>query len=125
MDRVKRELKNQIVNFISNLSDIAPEKDRPKLAIAMLAISNTSDDKIIDFVISKVLPFKKQILDKDEKYFYNCSDSFFEFGEKNVNYIKQLYDSGFISEKDRSIIFVYFENFVSYAEVYLALKKKE
>ena len=126
MNRIKTDLKNQVSNFISNLNEIAPREDRPKLALLSLAVSSTEEDKIMDFIINKILPHKDNIINKNETFFLNNTNTFFGNNyEKHVNYIKELYFSGKINKKDRDTIFVYFEIFVSYAQAYIDLKKIE
>jgi hypothetical protein len=75
-------------------------------------------DKFVDFVV----PYKDQITDRDESYFINDTNVFSMVGDASkVNYFKDVWQSGKLTDDDKDTIFKYFDVFIKLAETYSLL----
>src|SRR5688500_554221 len=85
-------LKQLVIEFVKNLENLFSEpEDRIDLHKIQLYFGNESELKIMQHVVSHILPYKTQIVDRDESYILDKRNQLFaSFPEPKVEYIARL-----------------------------------
>jgi hypothetical protein len=102
-------LKSQILQFLDEIIEQFPtEKD---FLLGKMAITYLDPQSVVNMCTQYVLPFKTQILNKDEKFFLNDQ---FLFTNKNVDAItniKRIWLSDKLDTDDRETVWLWFKTF--------------
>lgn len=113
-------LHTEMLNLIDAIEHILEEHNLNSDDIVFIRFffEKLSPAKAMQHVISKVLPWSKQIKSHDDKFFYQNKHIFGELPEDKVDYVAKLWKGNTLDAEDKEEIWQFFEVFVVYAEKY-------
>jgi len=112
------DLKKNVIAFVDELIEQFPQET--DLVFGRILLKDQMPaQKIMDNFVSKILPYKAQILAKDDDFFLKNSTSLFGGNNQRVNHLKVIWKSSRLDEEDRAIIWDWFKTFVYLCEKYL------
>lgn len=111
------EFKQCLINFLDELIDQFPEEG-DLVVIRIFLNDQMSIEQIINIFISKVLPLKKIIKDRNDSFFVNQNEFFGSLNKDKVNHFKKLWLSDKLDADDRIVIWRWYDAFISLAEKY-------
>ncbi len=114
------ELKEQVLNLLDGLIEVFPS-DVQMLFARLYFSDNVDQEKLMKGFVKYVLPWKDQILKRDEKYFEDNEYIFGDIDPTKVEHFKSLIKSGGFSSDDKNVLWDYFAVFISLAEKYKKL----
>lgn len=118
------QLKNQLISFIDELIESFPaETDFVVFRIFIKDRIPITD--IMKYICTNLCPLKKQVEEKDEKFFKDHDLLFDKFEEgrvKKVNHFKNLWLSN-VSDEDRITLWNWFYSFICIGNKYMELNK--
>jgi len=115
------EAKNTMIDLIINLRDdiFTSHEEKNDLIAVEFYFKNFHHDTIMNHFINKVLPYKKQIINRDVQFFLKNDSIFAGLPEDRINYYSKIVASGKrISEDYRITIWEYFDSLIALAELY-------
>jgi hypothetical protein len=72
---------------------------------------------------SRILPYEDMVLNKDERFFLECSDLFEGVKGDKVNYFKNLWLSPTFADDDKEVLWQWFKCFLKLALKYKAINE--
>lgn len=112
-------LVKQLYLLIDDIREIVPSDKQGTWLIVKNFFSLLDNVTIIQHVISHVLPYKKEILEKNEDFFINNTSIFGTLPESEVEYFRIIIGKeGKMDQQDKDKIWNYFEIFIVIAEEY-------
>ena len=122
MDLLK-SLKQELLLFIDSIEDICSEYNisTDEVIYVQVLFRAMSEEQIMYHITKRILPWKKQIVERNESFFYKNKKIFGELPEDKVNYFSDLITKTF-SQDDKNEIWDFFDTFITFAEEY---KKKQ
>lgn len=123
--------KKELVNFLDELSSSYPE-ETDFLVFRIFINDQIPITLVMDYFVKHLLPLKKMVDEKDEKFFLEENVLFginAQEETKNVrkvdkvNHFKKLWKSGKITENDKDVIWKWFAIFLVLANKYVKFKK--
>ena len=118
---ILKQLKEQLVLFFDELIDILPKE--PDLIIIRIFIKDKfPTEDIMNYIITKLVPLKQMIINKDEGFFLENNILFEQVDSKKVNRFKCLWRSETLEDDDREMLWKWFYSFVYLAEKYTKLQ---
>ena len=122
--RTLRDFKNNLIQFLDELIEQFPTETDFIIGRVFLK-DRISSEVMMNGFIKEVVPLKKMILERDEKFFLESNISLFNGFDKNkVNHFKTLWRSSLLDEDDREIMWQWFSTFLLLAEQYQKLKSE-
>lgn len=115
------EAKNTIIDLVTNLRDdiFTSSEERGDLSAVEFFFRNCHHERIMMHLINKVLPYKKQIIERDVNFFLNNDSIFSGLPEDRVKYYSSVIASGKrINKEYRITIWEYFDSLIAFAELY-------
>lgn len=118
---ILKTLQVQLIIFFDELIDLLPEE--PDLIIIRIFIKDKFPvEDIMAYIITKIIPLKHMILNKDEGFFLKNNILFEELDNKKVNHFKTLWRSPqLFDEEDKKTLWQWFSSFIILAEKYQKL----
>lgn len=118
------QLKEQLIFFFDELIELLPTE--PDLIIIRIFIKDKFPiADIMNYMITKLVPLKHLVVNKDEGFFINNNILFEEVDSKKVNHFKKLVRSGKLDEDDKEVIWKWFRGFIYLAEKYISIKSEQ
>lgn len=117
--RLSKNLKSELANFANRIEDMLGSKNInvDDLVYVKFFLSNMSPRETMDHVIDKMLPWKTQILKKDDKFFYKNNEIFGKLPQSKVNFFSDRWTDTFDAE-DKQEIWDFLDTFIAFAEEY-------
>jgi iron-sulfur cluster repair protein YtfE (RIC family) len=112
------KLKKQLLQFLKELSLQLPKEGDIILAIIILE-NQIPEQSIVDYFITKIIPLKDEIMNKNEKFFLENNILFESIENSTVNKFKTIWQSNDITNENREIIWDWFKIFVMITEKYM------
>lgn len=110
-------VKEMICDIRDNIAN--DEKEKDDLLLVEFWFTKLPHLKLINHMIKKVLPFKKQIADSDIHFFYDQRNSIFMgLPQDSVDHLANKFVNGKIDQDHINVIFQYFQAFVQLTEQY-------
>lgn len=119
------QLKNQLVQFFDELIDSFPS-ETDFIVFRIFIKDRIPITDIMKYICSFLCPLKKQVEEKDEKFFLEHDLLFgnFEAGRvKKVNHFKNLWLSKNVNEEDRITLWKWFYSFICIGNKYMEINK--
>jgi hypothetical protein len=117
---VLKKFKKGMLSCIDELIDQFPEEGDLVSVRVFVADQAPIEDVIVNFG-EQILPFKKMILDRNEKFFLNDNDIFSSLDGGKVLHFKKLWLSDQLDDDDRDTIWKWFKYHLSVVEDYKKL----
>lgn len=126
LEKRKKNLANilseQLYLLIDDIREIVPSDKQGMWMIVKNFFCLLDKETVVQHIIAQVLPYKDEILERNEDFFMKNTKIFNDLPESEVNYFKTIIGKeGKIDQQDKDKIWKYFEIFVVIAEEY---KKK-
>lgn len=111
-------LHTEMLNLIDAIEHILEDHnlDSDDIVFIRFFFEQMSSEKTMQHVISRVLPWSKQIKNRDDDFFYNNKHIFGDLPKEKVDYVSKLWKSDVLDNEDKDEIWQFFEVFVLYAE---------
>ena len=124
---ILKQFKNTLISFLDELIGQFPSEG--DLVIFRIFIKDrVSIEKILNFVVHRILPLKKMVTERNEDFFLNKCDVFEIIDnpdKKNkINRFKKLWRSPLLDEDDKRVIWEWFDSFIFLSERYQKCKSK-
>lgn len=121
--RVLKLLKDQLIVFFDELISLFPKEG--DLVMARIFLKDQIPIiSIMEYICNTLIPLKTYIEEKDERFFLNHNILFETLDSNKVNYFKNLWTSGVLSNSNKDTIWDWFKAFISLAEKYEKCKGK-
>ena len=113
-------LKNTLLEFLVDMNSIfCEEEEQSDLMLVSLYFRIFDKTQIMQIFIDKLLPYKKQIVDRDLKFFISNKCTFASLPVEKVQYYsKMLVDKNRLSREDEKVLWEYFDMFIYLTEEY-------
>ena len=108
---IKKILISNLAEFLDDLLEILPHEE-DLLIMRIFLIEQMPIDLLIDQINKYVLPHRNKIKNRDEKFFLHDEGIFGKIDGKKVLHFKDIWKSNALSEKDKEIIFQWFDQFI-------------
>lgn len=117
MSRLAKAAKEELLYFVERLEEILQEYhiDTDDMIYITFYIQKMSPDEALDHVVHKILPWKQQIKDRNEDFFYKNKEIFGALPAEKVNYFSDLI-RGTFSKDDKDEVWTFFDAFIAFAE---------
>lgn len=118
-EQVLTTLRVQVCNFLNDLRRIFPTE--ADLVIMSVVLSNETILPTVDimrYIQSDILPLKKQITSRNERFFLDHNVLFEKLDTTKVNRFKELWLSPVMDDDNKQMIWEWFDLFVKLAERY-------
>ena len=109
---IKRDLINNLKEFLDDLLETLPEEE-DLLIMRIFLIEQVPIDILINQINGFVLPHRNKIKNRDENFFLNDDGIFGKIEGKKVLHFKDIWKSNRLSADDKKIIFVWFDQFIN------------
>jgi hypothetical protein len=118
MSKFRVHLKQQLAGFLDEVSDIlADDKSaRADILIVKLFFSKIDDQALMNHVVKYVLPHKREIKNRKEKFFIENTDLYKGLPEGKVKMVSELWMSGKLTDEDKDVLWEFFDCFIELAE---------
>lgn len=119
------QLKNQLVLFFDELIQSFPD-ETDFIVFRIFVKDRIPITDIMKYICNFLCPLKKQVEEKDEKFFIDHDLIFDKFDEgrvKKVNHFKNLWLSKNISKEDRITLWNWFYSFICIGQKYMEINK--
>jgi hypothetical protein len=119
--RVKclQSLKENLIKFIDELMMLLPkEKD---LLLLRTLFMDFPMEEAMNIMIDRVVPYEDIIVNKNDKFFLECTDIFEGIGDHKVSYFKELWQSQQLCDDDKEAIWVWFQYFLKLGKKYKSI----
>lgn len=119
-----KSLYNELFHFADRVESILESHnfDSDDIVYVKFFFKTFTPEQLMEHVVNKMLPWKKQIIEKDDNFFYKNKEIFGQLPSNKVNYFSDLWMSNHLDNDDREEIWEFFETFITYAEEF---KKKK
>jgi len=115
-------LKTQILFLVKDIQTFIPESKYTLWLLVKNFFNEMSEEELMDHIIKSVVPYKSQIMKKDETFFLNNKTIFGELPSEEVDYVRNMVGKeGILEDEDKEGFWNYFKVFITLAEEY---KKK-
>ena len=114
-------LKTTILDLIGVLKDhmLTEYEEQGDLVLVEFFFQRMDHEKIMDHVVTHVLPFSTKIRKRDQTFFLNNKGIFAGLPENRIDhYSDVIVNSSRLSREDRDEIWEYFDTIVALAEKY-------
>ncbi len=123
MDKILRQLQDQVLNLLDDLLIICPNE--PDMLLIRLFFENQIDTEALMRGFNQwVYPWKKYIKDHNEEYFEKNNHIFGPVPSKKIQHFKTKFKDGTFNSEDKKVIWAYFEVFISLVEQYEKIHQK-
>lgn len=119
-ERLCFELHKELLHFtdrVENILDVHHLNSDDIIYIKFF-LSNINANNVMQHVIKNILPWKKQIQERDDQFFYKNKEIFGKLPETKVNYFSDMWMSEKFEEDDKNEFWDFFDTFITFAEVY-------
>lgn len=114
---VVRLFSENIVKFLDALIEILP-KEKDLYWIRVLFSTQISAETALMTFKNRIIPYGDMVVNKDERFFIECTDLFAGVRKDKVSYFKDLWASGTLSEEDKEHLWKWFALFLKLAQQY-------
>lgn len=119
------KLRNEVTRLIDSLIECFPQEKR-FMEVSVYINTSITEHQLMQIIIDSVLPYKEQIIRKDESFFKNNRRLFGKHApnvkEKTigdlVSHFSAIWDGHGLSKKSKNTIWDYFLVFIRLAELY-------
>ena len=112
-------VKNTQLEFISDLKEnvFEDDVDQGELFTVAFFFERLHPERCMDRVVSHILPWKKQIVERDEHFFHDNKHIFEGIPDDRVEYYaeKMTYE---IDQKSKEVMWDFFDTMIALAEAY-------
>ena len=123
MDKILRQLQDQVLNLLDDLLIICPNE--PDILLVRLFFENQIDtEELMIGFDTWVYPWKKYITDHNEEYFEKNDHIFGPVPPEKIQHFKTKFLDGTFNNEDKKVIWAYFEVFISLIEQYKKINNK-
>ena len=111
--------KESLIQFLDALMDLLP--DEKDLIILRIMFENQIPiETAMTIFSSRIIPYRKMVEQKDERFFLECTDLFSGIKKDKVSYFKDLWQSNDLSIDDKKELWRWFTLFLKLALKYEA-----
>ena len=118
-------MKQTLKEFLADLRESVFTSDDEKrdMTIVEFFFDNSGEQAIMDHVVTKILPWSKEIAERNIDFFSKQKDSIFKgLPQQRVDYFEKLLrtpeSQGGMSLDNRDVIWLYFDTIISIAQDY-------
>ena len=122
MNSLLSDFKENIIRFLDEL--VEQFKYDTQLIEGRTAIYCLPADFIMKMFIENILPFKDEIVSRNDIFFIERASAMFPSKNECVNHFRVIWKSSKLDDEDRTIIWEWFDLFVMFAERYKKLSSK-
>lgn len=114
MANYAKMLKEQLGNFLSELSEILEEDPIAKSDITMVRLffSAIPEQKLMEHFIKYAVPYEEKIRKRQDSFFIENTGLFKGLPDNKVKMVSNFWVSGKFSDEDKDIIWQYFDCFL-------------
>lgn len=121
---ILKQFRDNLIAFFDELIQQFPEEgDFVILRIFFKDQAPMTD--VMSYMIRNILPLKKQVTDRDSKFFLENNIMFSTLDNTKVNHFKNIWLSNRLDDEDRQTIWTWFDLFVLLTERYQSALSKE
>jgi hypothetical protein len=114
---IMKNFQNNLIIFFDELINQFPQE--ADLVIARIFLKDQVPiADVMNYVCHKLIPLKKLVTNRDEKFFVENNILFEDLQKSKVNHFKKLWRSGLLDDEDKETIFKWFDTFLFLAEKY-------
>jgi len=114
--------RQKLIEFLDALVEKLP-KERDIVVLRVLFSDQIPIEKAIEVFSSRILPYEDMVINKDERFFLECSDLFEGVKGDKVHYFKNLWTSPTFTEEDKEVLWQWFKCFLKLALKYKAINQ--
>ena len=124
MSQLVNGLQTQIVRFIKFLREniLTRQEDIDNSFLVELFFANMGGYEIMDHAVSKLLPWKNQIVERDENFFLTNTFIFKGLPQEQIEYFGKLLGGDQITPVNKEAVWKFFDVFVVFAEEFKKMK---
>ena len=109
--------KNNLLAFLDDLIELLPNEG--DLWILRVMFENQIPvEQSMKIFAERILPYKNMVLNKDERFFIECTDLFSGIKKDKVSYFKDLWQSQRLTNEDKKTLWDWFTLFLKLAIKY-------
>jgi hypothetical protein len=109
--------KDKTVEFLDALIEKLP-KERDLYMVRVLFETQIPVEKAMQIFSSRILPHEEYILNKDERFIFDCNDLFEGIKKDKVSYFKEIWVSPTFTTDDKDQLWKWFQLFLKMAKLY-------
>ena len=114
-------LHEQVLTFVDELSKMITG-DNGELISINFFYQQYPAEKLMEEMITFVLPWESQIKSRDDDFFYSNKQLFGDLPDESVDYFSNLWKSDKLDDEDKSVVWEYFDVFIECAKAYKKIK---
>ena len=114
-------LRTQVIRFLEDLRALFPTEADLIIMSVMLSNDNIPMHEIMTYVQTEILPLKKQISERNERFFLDHNILFEKLDDTKVNRFKELWLSPVMDKENKDSVWRWFDVFVKLAEKHASL----
>lgn len=124
-EKLKTILYDELMNFAKSMEEILDSHslDSDDVLYVKIFLQALGKDKCMKHVIKRILPYKDQIGNRDQKFFEKNKKIFGELPQDRVDYFSDLIINEKLTKEDKDEIWDFFDTFVTCADEYKKLQK--
>lgn len=121
--KLESSLHSEVLHFIDAIEHILEDHDEDTNDLVLLRVyfMTMPPDTLMDHVIQHILPWTRQIADRNVDFFYKNKQIFGELPADKVDYFSNLWKKGILNDEDQTEIWDFFDIFVVHAESFKKL----
>ncbi len=121
---LKKALHEDLLHFTDRIEDILDDHglEFDDLIYVKFFISKMTSEDAMQHVIMHILPWERQIEEKDDQFFYKNKKIFGDLPNNKVNYFSDLWMSTTLNEEDKDEIWRFMDTFVTYGNEFKKFK---
>jgi len=123
--KLMRDLQTTVLELIADLKDniFVQEEEIGDLMLVEFFFKKMHPERIMNHIVSKVLPWKEQIKKRDQEFFLQNSSLFQGLPEDRIShYTNTIVKGDRIDDDNRNIVWQYFDTIIQLAETYKKIK---
>jgi len=116
------DMKTTILELIEDLKDnvFTSQAEIGDLILVEFFFKRMHPERIMNHIISKVLPWKKKIHDRDQKFFLENTSLFVGLPKDRIQHYSSMINN--LTGEDKKTIWLYFDTVIAIAENYRKTK---
>lgn len=112
--RILQAFQEQLLNLMEDMTRTLPGEN--DLAAVHFFFKSAPIEDIMKHFVVNILPLRKYVDTRDDRFFINQTDIFGELQKNKVDHFKRLWTSGHLSDQDRQVVWKYFDVFIKLAD---------
>ena len=109
--------KKNLIEFLDALMELLPQ-EKDLITLRVMFESKIPIEMAMDIFYQRIIPYRKMVEQKDERFFLEATDLFSGIQKNKVSYFKDLWQSSNLTDDDRQTLWRWFSLFLKIALKY-------